>query len=505
MNVLRAMGIGSLAVALTMGLPALGAEEAKAPVAKETKPEPLEDRVVTTQHSMMVAGKKLDYQATAGHYVLKNEEGSPKATVFFVAYTLPGKSLGERAVTFSFNGGPGSPALWVHLGAFGPKKVAMTDEGWPLPPPGKLTDNEFTQLPDTDLVFIDPVSTGYSRPAPGEKKEQFHGIEEDVESVGEFIRLWVTRNGRWVSPKFIAGESYGTTRAAGLASYLQDRHGMYLNGLVLISSVLNWQNSEFKIGNDIPYFIYLPSYTATAWYHKKLSPELQTDLKKALVESERFARGEYALALLQGTSLPAAERRRIAREVSRLTGVSEEFVERVDLRIELHRFLKELLRDQGKMVGRIDSRFTGFDLDNAGENPEFDPSMTAVSVGYVALHNDYLRRELGYENDLPYATGGRVWPWNFGDELGFPNLAENLRAAMTMNPHLKVLLTSGYYDFATPYYDSFFTVDHLGLPEALRGNVSIELYEAGHMMYIRKADHHKFRDDISRFIREAVK
>lgn len=498
---------GGILAALVLSIATIaGADEAKGGQA-EKKPAP-EEKVATTKHVLEVRGKKISYTATAGNYVLKSEEGDAKATVFFVAYTLDGvDDLGERPITFSFNGGPGAASVWVHLGAFGPKRVDMTAEGWPLPPPGRLVDNEFTLLPESDLVFIDPVSTGYSRPAPGEDPKQFHGLEQDVEWVGEFIRLWTTRNGRWSSPKFLAGESYGTTRAAGLAGFLQGRFGMYLNGIVMISSVLNWQNQEFNVGNDIPYITHLPTYAATAWYHKKLAPDLQADLQKTLAEAERFALTEYALALHQGDQLPAAEFERIAEKVARYTGLSQEFVERSDLRILVYRFFKELLREEGKTVGRLDSRFTGFDRDSAGEFPEFDPSSEAVSVGYVALLNDYLRRELKVENDLPFrALSRNVWPWDFGDDNRnrYVNVAETLREAMVRNPRLKVLLQSGYYDFATPYFDSVYTMRHLGLPEELRGNIEIAFYEAGHMMYIRRADHQKFRDDIVRFLRKAM-
>ncbi len=485
-------------------------DEQAAGKAEEKKPV-LEEKSSVTRHSLTLGRERIAYTATAGNYVMKDEEGKAKASVFFVAYTLDGVTdPATRPVTFSFNGGPGAAAVWVHLGAFGPKKVMMDDEGLPLPPPGKLVDNDYSLLPASDLVFIDPVATGWSRVAPGEDRAQFHGVDEDIESVGEFIRLWATRNQRWASPKFIAGESYGTTRAAGLAAHLQQRHGMYLNGLVLISTILNWQNQEFAIGNDIPYIIHLPTYAATAWYHKKLPPELSGDLGKTLAEVEQFARGEYALALHQGDRLPPAERRRIAERVARYTGLSVDYVERTNLRVGIYRYLKELLRAEGKTVGRLDSRFTGYDRDSAGELSEFDPSIEAVSVGYVALLNDYLRRDLQYENDQPYRPlSPGVWPWKFLRErdggMGFPNLAEDLRGAMTRNPALKVLVASGYYDFATPYFDSIYTVDHLELPEPLRGNVSFAFYESGHMMYIRKADHRKFRDDVVRFIKEALR
>lgn len=467
----------------------------------------IEETQSVTRHSMTLNGQKIDYTATAGTLVLKDDNRKSLASVFYIAYTRDGVAdPSTRPVTFSFNGGPGAAAVWVNLGAFGPKKVLTDDEGFPTRTPGELVDNPYSTLDITDLVFIDPVETGLSRKAQDADASLFHGLRADIQSVGEFIRLWTTRNSRWASPKFLAGESYGTTRAAGLANYLQGNYGMYLNGIVMISTILNWQNAEFAIGNDMPYLIHLPSYAATAWYHKKLAPDLQADLRKTLAEAERFALGDYALALLQGDALPAAERRAVAEKVARYTGLSVEFVERCDLRIVLWRYLKELRREDGVTVGRLDGRFTGYDRDTAGETPEFDPSIVAVSRGYITLMNDYLRRELKYETDLVYRSlSGKVQPWKWeGLENQYANVAEDLRQAMTRNPDLRVLFTAGYYDFATPYFDTTYTVNHLGLPAELRDHVSIEHYEAGHMMYIRTVDHEKFKQDIVRFMEKAT-
>jgi carboxypeptidase C (cathepsin A) len=469
----------------------------------DDKPKKLEEKSSTTRHSITLGGQKIAYTAVAGTMVLKDDEGKDKASVFYVAYTKDGvKDPAERPVTYCFNGGPGAASIWVNFGAFGPKRVERDPEGMTLAPPGRLVDNDLSILDLTDLVFIDPVSTGYSRPAPGEDRKQFHGVNEDVATVGEVIRLWTTRNQRWASPKLLAGESYGTTRAAGLALFLDQRFGMTVNGVILISSVLNWQNQEFNVGNDMPYVIHLPSYTATAWYHKKLPADLAGDLQKAVAESESYARNEYANALMQGDRLSPERTRAVAEKVARLTGLSLDYVLRSNLRIELFRFLKELLRAEGKTVGRLDSRFTGWDLDSAGENPEFDPSLSAIDASYASLANDYYRRTLGFESDVVYERLSRlVRPWSFGDYANrYLNMAETLREAMTRNPHLKVLAQSGYYDFATPYFDSVYTLDHLGLPAALRGNVRFELYESGHMMYIRRADHEKLRKDVADFI-----
>lgn len=487
------------------GVPPMPKDESRE-VAKYVPPSP-EEKTVTTEHRTMIDGKEIRYTATTGTLLLKEEDGKPKASIFFIAYTRDGvQDRSRRPVTFTYNGGPGSSSVWLHMGAFGPRRVEMGEEGFTAAPPYPLVNNESSLLDVTDLVFIDPVTTGYSRAVPGEDPKQFYGIEEDAQAVGEFIRLWTTRFGRWSSPKFLAGESYGTTRAAGLALHLDQRYGMQLNGVVLISSILNWQNQEFNAGNDMPYVIHLPTYAATAWYHKKLPPELSGDLKQTLAEVEGFALNEYASALLQGDRLAPEKRKEIAARLARYTGLSPEYVERSNLRIEIFRFTKELLREEGKTVGRLDTRFTGTDLDAAGEFPEFDPSSVSLDGPYAATVNDYVRRELGFESDLVYERLSRkVRPWNWqGSENRYLNMAENLRQAMTRNPKLRVLVTSGYYDLATPYFDAFYTADHLGLPPELKGNVGIELYESGHMMYIRKEDHRKLREDMAKFIREAV-
>jgi carboxypeptidase C (cathepsin A) len=472
--------------------------------------KPPEEKVSTTRHSITLDGQKIAYTATAGNVVLKDDDGTAKASVFYIAYTRdgePGRPIdpAARPVTFSFNGGPGAASLWVHMGAFGPKKVARDDEGMALPPPVRLVDNEFSLLDLSDLVFIDPVSTGYSRPVPGQDAKQFHGVKQDIQWVGEFIRLWVSRNRRWASPKLIAGESYGTTRAAGLAAYLDQRFGMQLNGLVLISTVLNWLDQDFDAGNDLPYPIILPTYTATAWYHHKLEPELQADLARTLAEAESFALDEYAPALIQGDRLPAERKRQVAARLARYTGLSLDYVLRSNLRVEINRFTKELLRSEGKTVGRLDSRFTGSDLDAVGENPEFDPAAVSLDGPYAAAINDYVRRDLGYETDLVYERLARVWPWAFdGYENQYVNVAEPLRQEMVKNPALRVLITSGVFDLATPYFDSVYTVEHMGLPPALKGHIQITRYQSGHMIYIRRSEQRRFKDDIARFLRGAI-
>jgi len=466
----------------------------------EKKPE---EKIVQTKHSIRIGGQEIKYTATAGTILLKLEDGTPKASVFYIAYTKDdGGDLAKRPVTFTFNGGPGSASIWLHLGAFGPRRVEMGDAGALLGPPYKLVDNEYSMLDVTDLVFIDPVSTGYSRAVPGEAPKQFHGVEEDVQSVGDFIRLYATRNKRWTSPKFLAGESYGTTRAAGLSGYLQSRYGMYLNGIILISSILNFQTAGFDRGNDLPYVLFLPTYTALAWYHKKLPADLQGDFQKAINESSAYAIGEYADVLSAGDNLAASRRTETAQKLSRLTGLSVDYIDRSNLRIQIMRFDKELLRSERRTVGRLDGRFTGIDIDAAGSEPEYDPSLAAIVGPYTATFSDYVRGDLKFESDLPYEfLTGRVRPWNFQPyENRYINVAETLRSAMTENPFLKVYVAKGYYDLATPFFAADYTFDHLGLDASLRGHLTGGYYEAGHMMYVHKPSLAKLKEDLKAFL-----
>jgi carboxypeptidase C (cathepsin A) len=382
----------------------------------------------------------------------------------------------------------------------------MGDAGALLPPPYQLVDNDFSMLDVTDLVFIDPVTTGYSRVVEGENPKQFHNFEKDISSVGDFIRLYTTRYNRWVSPKFLSGESYGTTRSAGLSGYLQERHGMYLNGIILISSILNFQTARFTPGNDMPYILFLPTYTATAWYHNRLDAELQKNLRDTLDEVEAFAAGEYATALIKGDALPKIEYDAVVSKLARYTGLSAEYIEQTNLRIEIMRFTKELQRDQRCTTGRLDSRFTGIDRDAAGETWEHDPSMTAIMGPYTATLNDYVRTELEFESDLPYEIlTSRVWPWGYENvQNQYLNVGETLRKAMSMNPHLKVLIANGYYDLATPYFATRYTFDHLHLDENLRENYSMTFYEAGHMMYVHLPSLEQLKADMVDFVKKAL-
>ncbi|HZT33699.1 MAG TPA: peptidase S10 [Bryobacteraceae bacterium] len=475
-----------------------------APAAKEEKkpPQP-EEKTSQTKHTLRINGVEVGYTATAGTLLLKKEDGTPRASIFYIAYTRDGVTdLAARPLTFAFNGGPGSSSVWLHLGVLGPKRVLMDPEGNPLPPPYKLGDNEYSLLDATDLVFLDPVSTGYSRAVDEKNAKDFHGIAEDTKSVAEFIRLYTTRHARWTSPKFLAGESYGTTRAAALSGYLQEQVGLNLNGIMLISCVLNFGTLSFDPGNDLPYILYLPSYTATAWYHKKLPKDLQADRHKALEEAQQFARNEYTLALFKGDRLSGEERRQAVEKLARYTGLSPKYIEESNLRVPIHRFIKELLRGERRTVGRFDSRMEGIDANAAGATPDYDPSYAVVQGPYTATWNEYVRSDLKFESDLPYEIlTGRVQPWNWGDfQNRYVNVAETLRRAMTENRYLKVFVANGYYDLATPFLATEYTFDHLGLDASLRDHVSMDFFDAGHMMYIRKESLEKVTRDLRQFL-----
>jgi carboxypeptidase C (cathepsin A) len=458
------------------------------------------DPSVVTEHVLAVNGEKIAYVATTGTLTIKNDADKPQAKMFYIAYTKKDADPKTRPLTFSFNGGPGSSSVWLHLGLLGPKRVDMKDDASIAKPPYALVENTVSLLDKTDLVFIDPVTTGYSRPAEGVEAKAFHGVEEDLDSVGRFIHLYTSRANRWASPKFLIGESYGTTRAAGLSALLQDAYGMELAGVMLVSSILNFNTTNFA--TDLSYALYLPTYTATAWYHKKLAHK---DLASALRESEEFAMNEYTLALMKGHDLP--NRKEIAAKLSRLTGLSETYLEQANLRVSLGRFCKELRRSDRLTVGRLDSRYVGEDPDAAGEQYGYDPSMSAIQGPYSEGIYKYLRNDLQYQSDQIYEIlTGKVRPWNYGKagENRVLDVSGRLRNAMAKNPRLKVFVASGYYDQATPYFATKYTFSHMDLEPERRKNVTIEHYEAGHMMYIHGPSLKKLRDDLVKFYDAAL-
>lgn len=479
-------------------------EKGRTPAAVQQKEEP----PTVTKHSVRVGGRTLNYTVTAGFVPIKNSRtGVHEANIFYMAYTLDGVSdKSKRPLMFSFNGGPGSASVWLHLGALGPKRVKMLDDGMMPPAPYELVDNESTWLDKTDLVFIDPVGTGYSRATKQELASKFFGVDGDIESVAETIRLYLGRAKRWSSPLFLVGESYGTTRAAGLSNHLFER-GIALNGICLISSVLNFQSIRFSDSNDLPLVLIFPSYSATAWYHKKLSPEWQNrPLAEVLRAAEDFAVNEYAPAMLRIDRLTAAEREALLDKFSALSGLSKTYVANSNFRVELGEFNKELLRDRRRTTGRLDSRFTGFDRESASTRVDFDPSMTAIRTPYTAAFNMYIREDLDFHSDIEYYIlgGGITSPWNWGTSNGYADTSRSLSSAMRKNPYMKVFVASGYYDMATPYFATEYTLSAMNLAPELRRNISVEYYESGHMMYIEKNSLVKLRSDVGRFLDMAV-
>ncbi|HMQ02719.1 MAG TPA: hypothetical protein PKD26_02225 [Pyrinomonadaceae bacterium] len=469
---------------------------------------PADEPPVVTKHSSRVGGRQLNYTVTTGFMPIRNAvSGETEGRIFYMAYTLDGvTNKRSRPVMFSFNGGPGSASVWLHLGALGPKRVKMLDDGLMPPPPYELVENDHSWLDLTDLVFVDPIGTGYSRAARPEFASRFFSVNGDIDSNGEFIRMYLGRNERWASPVYLVGESYGTTRVAGLANHLFER-GVGLNGVALVSMVTNFQSIRFADNNDLPLVLILPSYAATAWYHKALSPEMQSKrLPDLLREAENFATNEFAPALLRIDRLSSTERTALVRKFSSLTGLSTTFVEDQNLRVELGEFLKELLRTRKRTTGRLDSRFLGYDRDSGGNNPEFDPSMTAIRTPYTSTFNDYVRRDLGFKTDLEYYIlgGGITTPWNWNTNNAYADTTGALSSAMRKNPYMKVFLASGYYDMATPYFAADYTMSSMQLDPALRRNITTAYYEAGHMMYIEKASLIKLKNDIAAFMKAST-
>jgi carboxypeptidase C (cathepsin A) len=459
----------------------------------ERRQPPPPEQTVQTQHTATIGGQTINYTATAGTYILKADDGTPKATMFYVAYTKNGvDDLSKRPVAFSYNGGPGSASCFVHLG-FGPKRPVISPDGHGGPAPYEFTDNDQSFLDATDIVFVDAISTGFSRPAPGENPNQFHGVVEDATWFSDFIYQYITRNGRWGSPKYLIGESYGTTRSAELSGILEHRHEIYLNGIVLVSTV------AFATADpDARVLFPFPSYAATAWYHHLLAPDLQAETVDQVVQQARdFAKGEYHAALLKGDKLSPEEKQKVVAQIARFTALSPKYIEETNLRITSFRWFKELERDKRRTVGRLDSRFEGMDIDAAGERDEYDPSEASYEGVWVAAFQDYLRRELNWKSEMYYTVTASVQPW---DQTGNNLVAETLRSAMTQESSLKVLVVCGYYDFATPFFGIEYTVDHMSLEPSIRKNISFAYYESGHMVYIDEKAHAKLHNDVDAFI-----
>jgi carboxypeptidase C (cathepsin A) len=448
---------------------------------------------VVTYHSARIEGQDIRYSAEAGTLPIR-EDGKTTARMFYVYYTRDGvQDLGKRPLFISFNGGPGTASVWMHMGYTGPRRVQYDEDGFALRPPVGLEDNPHSILDVADIVYIDPVATGFSRMVEGEDAHKYHGTMSDIASVGEFIRLFLLRKHRLQSPKFVIGESYGTTRASGLAGYLLSTHQIYLNGVILVSMT----NLGLDRGPDVSYATSLSQKTAAAWYHKQLPSDLQSrPLRDVLDEAEAFAMGDYLHALVMGDRLDDATRRDIAARVARYTGLTPAYVLETNLRVSARRFWKELLRTQRLTIGRLDSRYTGINEDAAGENPDFDPAMANWNGPFSDAVNQYLRGELGYHTDLKYNIWGPVRPWHQDDV----SVADMLGDAMRQNPYMKVLVQGGYYDAATDYYSAQYTISHIQPGGELQNRFRFRFYESGHMMYLRKADLANANNDLRDFV-----
>jgi carboxypeptidase C (cathepsin A) len=481
--------------------------------AEAAAPPPKEESSVT-DHTIKIGGQTIPYKATAATVLIKNDKDEPTALIYSTAYTRSDvKDMSQRPVTFLYNGGPGSSSVWLHMGSVGPRRVMTINADVTPPAPYKLMDNPDCLLDKSDLVFIDPVGTGFSHAAGKAQDKDFWGVEPDVKSLAQFITTYISRNNRWNSPKFLMGESYGTFRNAALANYLQGHDNMYLNGIVMVSSVLDLGTISFYPGQDLAYILYLPSYAATAWFHKTLK-DRPDSLNAFLNEARKFARGEYADALMKGDALTAAEKSDIARKVSRFTGLSEDYLVKANLRVRLFQFMQELQRNRGLTTGRLDARFAGPTYNLIGEAADYDPQETAISGAFIGAFNTYIREELKFGLDKKYKPAadfdGNRWDWKHeGSDFGFfpgsPSVVLDLLQAMISNPRLKVEFEDGIYDLATPFLEAEYTLDHMGLPENIRKNAWHQYYEAGHMMYLHDEDLAKLKKNVASFIDGASK
>jgi carboxypeptidase C (cathepsin A) len=531
----KIVGAGSLTVLLLFGRAtgAVAQAPAQPPPQQQEQPRPpdarpaLSERAAAaaeaaavkeewsvTDHTIRVGGQSIPYKASAGTTLLKNDKGEPTGLLYTVAYTRSDvKDVSTRPISFVYNGGPGSASLWLHLGAFGPRRPVTVNGEFTPPPPYKLVDNNECLLDKTDLVFIDMMGAGYSRAAGKAQEKDFWGIDEDVAAFAQFINTYISRNGRWNSPKFLIGESYGTFRSAALGNYLQSRYTMHLNGICLISSVLDLATLTFAAGDDRPYIFYLPSYAAVAWYHKALANR-PAEMPAFVEEARQYAAGEYAAALQKGEKLSAAEKAAVAKKLSYFTGLSEDYLQKANLRVSLGQFNVELMRSRGLTSGRIDARFTGYTRDLLSEFAQSDPEGPAVGGAFTALINYYNHEELKFGKDKVYNNSANMagggWNWRRGGGAGgffpsAPNTQSDLTQAMITNPRLLVQVENGYYDMATPFFATEFTFTHMGLPAELQKNIKLNYYNAGHMMYLQDADRVTLHNHVADFIDRATK
>jgi carboxypeptidase C (cathepsin A) len=510
--------LATLVIFLAAWQPAANAQEKEQKSATKKEEETAETKVPkeessVTEHTIRLGGQTIPYKATAQTILIKDEKGEPEAMIYSTAYTRTDvKDLNTRPIAFLYNGGPGSSSIWLHMGAFGPKRVVTVNAEATPPAPYKMEDNANCLLDKADLVFIDPVGTGFSHAVGKAKDKDFWGVDQDVKSLAQFISIYVTRNNRWNSPKFLIGESYGTFRSAALGNYLQQHDSMYLNGIVLISSVLDLGTISFYPGNDAAYIYYLPSYAATAWYHRMLKNR-PDDLAAFVEAARKFAYGEYASALLKGDKLSDAEKTDVAQKLSSFTGLSTDYLMKANLRVKLGQFREELQRSGGLVTGRLDARFSGPTYDPLAEMARYDPQETAITGPFVAEFNNYVREDLKFGQGKTYEVesnvAGREWDWKReggrGEFFpGAPNVEQDLVQAMISNVHLKVQIENGYFDLATPFLATEHTVDHLDLPPNLQKNIELKYYDAGHMMYLHDPDLANLKNNIANFIESAA-
>lgn len=461
-----------------------------------------------SSHAIEIAGERVDYDAVVGHVVLTDGDGDPAAKLFYTAYFRTGVAdAASRPIVFSYNGGPGSASFWLHMGIMGPRRVVTPVVGPQGAPPYPLEDNPYTLLDKADIVMIDPIGTGFSHTLGDTPGSTFWGIDEDARSLTQFVRRFLSEYERWNAPRYLLGESYGTTRSAVLARHLQ-RANIDLNGIVLVSAVLNFRTIQFAPGDDLSYVVNVPSYAVVSEYLGALPEGKPADLAAFTAEVEAWALGEYATALLAGNNLDPAMRSRVIDTMHRYTGLSRDFIDKADLRVSAPEFEAELLRDRGLQVGRLDARFTGPVGDQLQTRPSHDPQSSAISSAYTSAFNAYVRDELGYDGDREYVPSGgtRGWNWGrqggggFGRGGGTPNVGPDLADAIRRNPSLEVLLVNGIYDLATPYFAAVWTMDHLGLPADLRDNIQRADFAAGHMMYVEQSLLPQWKQTLDAFI-----
>jgi carboxypeptidase C (cathepsin A) len=478
-------------------------------VAQDEAPKEVpEAKTWVTEQSARVGGKNIDYTVTAGTMLMKNDKDEATALFGYTAYVAKGGNKSERPVMFAYNGGPGSASLWLHMGILGPQRAVIADAGWSDNGPYKRVNNEYSIIDEVDLVMIDPVGTGFSKPVGVGKGEDFWGVDQDIKSVSEFIVQYLTENKRWASPKFILGESYGGIRSGGVAYYLLNKHMVALNGVILVSPFMEFATGFAGMGIDLPHVMFLPTFASTANYHGALS-EKREDLKAFMDEVAEFALNEYAPALLKGSRISDTERAAVLVKLSEYTGLSEEYWDLANLRINEGRFTKELSRATGVTIGRIDSRFSGNMINRVGESMSYDPMTTSIGPGYLAAFMDYYQNDLGVEDVGNYTVFGNVfgaWDWSHaqpdlqGFKLPIPNTSVDLTMAMKQNPSMRVLVQQGYYDLATPHLATEYYIDHMDLSDELRQNIELVYYEAGHMMYVHEPSMVKYKADLARFI-----